>query len=204
MDHELSQVRELYIHQKKELAELFGFETRNKYVICDQNNHELFFAAEQQKGLAGFFMRQFLGHWRSYEISIFDRQKNLVLRATHPFRFFFQRLEVYTSQGVLLGALQGRFAFFCRKFDFEDAHGRLLAQVSSPWYKFWTFPIMKKNKEVAMVKKKWSGFFSEVFTDGDKFHISFLETTLELDLKKLIMAAGLFIDLQYFERKASK
>ena len=36
----------MYVQQVFEMAELFGFETRNKYRIRDENSRNLLFAAE--------------------------------------------------------------------------------------------------------------------------------------------------------------
>jgi hypothetical protein len=45
----------IVVNQRHELGEIFGFETRNKYQLFDENNKILGFAAEQQKGIFGFF-----------------------------------------------------------------------------------------------------------------------------------------------------
>ena len=68
----LLQLSTLIVRQRAELAELLGFETRNKYSIEGEQGQALAFAAEQQKGTLGFLLRQFLGHWRSFEIQFFD------------------------------------------------------------------------------------------------------------------------------------
>src|SRR5436189_6422830 len=119
------------IVQKRELAELFGIETRNKYAI-EVNGAPLAFAAEQGGGGVAFLARMFFGHWRTFEIHFFDNARLLVLRVVHPFRLFFQRLEVSMADGRALGAIQQRFAVFSKRFDVSDPSGRLLLRVSSP------------------------------------------------------------------------
>ncbi len=119
----VQQSSEVMIVQKRELAELFGIETRNKYSL-EVNGAPFAFAAEQGKGGLAFLARMFLGHWREFEIHFFDNTRQLVLRAVHPFRFFFQRLEVFTADGRALGAIQQRWAFFSKRFDVEDPTGR--------------------------------------------------------------------------------
>ena len=47
----------------------------NKYAILDENENKIGFAAEQQKGIFAFLLRQFLGHWRSFEIHFYDEEK---------------------------------------------------------------------------------------------------------------------------------
>lgn len=193
---------EIMIVQRRELAELFGLETRNKYSI-EANGAPFAFAAEQGKGALAFFSRMFLGHWRTFEIHFFDNARQLVLRAVHPFRFFFQRLEVSDAGGRLLGVIQQRWALLYKRFDVLDAAGRPLLQVSSPLWRPWTFVFTRDERELARVEKKWSGTLTEVFTDADRFRVAYVLSELGMDERLLVLAAGIFIDLQYFEKKAN-
>jgi uncharacterized protein YxjI len=197
----VQQSSELMIVQKRELAELFGIETRNKYSI-EVNGAPFAFAAEQGKGGLAFLARMFVGHWRTFEIHFFDSSRQLVLRVVHPFRFLFQRLEVSTAAGRMIGAIQQRFAVFSKRFDVTDPSGRLLLSVRSPLWRPWTFAFERDGRELARVEKKWSGLLQEAFTDADRFRIAFESPELGLDERSLVLAAGIFIDLQYFERKA--
>jgi hypothetical protein len=125
---------EIVIVQKKELAELFGFETRTKYSI-EANGTPFAYAAEQGKSGIDFVARYFLGHWRTFEIHFFDDARELVFRALHPFRFLFQRLEVVAADGRPLGAVQQRWAFLSKRFDVLDANGsgrRVLFSLARP------------------------------------------------------------------------
>lgn len=198
----LAQYPALVLRQRKELAELFGYESRNKYEVLDPHGTVLLYAAEQGKGLGAMFARQLFGHWRSYEIHVFDSARNVLLRAVHPFRWFFQRLEVFDGSGRFLGALQQRWAFFSKRFDVEDASGRVLLQVSSPFWRPWTFPFERAGQRVASVVKKWSGALTELFTDADSFRIEYEQPGLSPDERALLLCAGVFIDMQYFEAKA--
>src|SRR5215207_1012228 len=101
----VQQSSELMIVQKRELVELIGIETRNKYSI-EVNGAPFAFAAEQGKGGLAFFARMLLGHWRTFEIHFFDNARQLVIKAVHPFRFLFQRLEVWAANGRQIGAIQ--------------------------------------------------------------------------------------------------
>ena len=73
----LSKESQVIVKQKRELAELFGFETRNKYEITNTDGNLLGYCAEQQKGLLGFLFRQFLGHWRSFELHFYDADRKV-------------------------------------------------------------------------------------------------------------------------------
>lgn len=197
----VQQSSELMIVQKRELAELIGFETRNKYSI-EVNGAPFAFAAEQGKGGLAFLARMFFGHWRQFEIHFFDNARQLVLRAVHPFRFFFQRLEVIAADGRPLGAIQQRWAFFSKRFDVRDPAERNLLTVSSPLWRPWTFAFERDGQELARVEKKWSGMLREAFTDADRFRVVYQSHQLGLDERSLVLAAAIFIDLQYFEKKA--
>jgi hypothetical protein len=193
---------ELYVRQSRELAELFGFETRNKYAISTPDRREVAFAAEQQKGILGFLLRQVLGHWRAFELVFFGPDRQPLFRAVHPFRFFFQRLEVFGPEGRYLGALQQRFGLLTKKFDVLGPGGSVAMEMRSGLLRLWTFPITRNGVEQAVIEKKWSGVLTEVFTDKDNFRVRFVGAGLTPDERLLVLAAAVFVDLQYFEAKA--
>lgn len=192
----------LYVRQIHELGEWIGFETRNKYLISDESGRQVGFAAEQNKGLLGFLLRQVLGHWRRFDIRFFTADRREFMHAHHPFRFLFQRLEVSDVHGRRLGAIQQRFSLLAKKFDVENAQGLMLMQVSSPVWRIWTFPFVKNGRQVATVSKKWSGILSEALTDRDNFRIQIEDPNLGESERQLLLAAAVFIDLMYFEKKA--
>lgn len=200
---ELLKHSKLFIRQTHEVAEWFGFESRNKFQIMNESGQPVAFAAEQQKGIFGFLLRQMLGHWRSFDIHFYNSERQEFMIAHHPFRFIFQRLEIRNMRGETLGAIQQRFGFITKKFDIHDRTGQVVLEVRSPLWKPWTFPFIHMGNEVASVRKKWSGGISELFTDRDNFLVDYQDMKLSEQLRQLILAAALFIDLQYFEKKAN-
>jgi uncharacterized protein YxjI len=190
----------LVVSQRFELAEMFSIETRNKYAIQVEGGEQIAFAAEQQKSVAGFLLRQVLGHWREFEIIFFDTQRQPVLRAIHPFRLLFQRIEVKDAAGRRLGALQQRFSLLSKRFDVEAPNGRDILEVRYPLWRLWTFVFMRGLQEAARIEKKWSGLLAEAFTDKDSFRILFTGK-VSLEERQLLLAAAIFVDLQYFEDK---
>ena len=84
----------------------------------------------------------------------------------------------------------------------EDAQGRVILEVSSPIWRIWTFEFRRQGKVVAAVKKRWSGALSEIFTDRDNFLVEFSPGLPIEEERALVLAAAIFIDLQYFEAKA--
>lgn len=198
----LVDAQELYVRQQRELAELFGFETRNKYAITTSDRAPVAFAAEQQKGILGMLFRQVLGHWRRFEITFFGPDRQPIFRVVHPFRLFFQRLEIHGIDGRPLGALQQRWGLLTKKFDVEGPDGRVLLEMRSGVFQWWTFPFFRNGAQEAVIEKKWSGALTELFMDKDNFRVRFLNPRLSADERMLILAAAIFVDLQYFERKA--
>lgn len=198
----LSSHDELIISQKIELAEaLFNYESRNKYTIYSANRAPVAYAAEQGKGFLAIFMRAMLRHWRTFEVHLFTPDRRMVANATHPFRWlwFNECLLVHDTQGTFLGAVQRRFSFISKVFDILSPTGDVLLSVKSPLWKPWTFEFMSQGKRHAIVEKKWSGMLKEMFTDTDNFRLGFDNPNLPNEVRWLLIAAAIFIDLQYFE-----
>ena len=200
--HPLVRHRRLLVRQVQEIGEWFGFETRNKYQILDENQQPIGFAAEQQKGFLGFILRQCLGHWRKFDLIFFTADREPFFRAHHPFRFFLQRLEIYDDDYRMIGAVQQRFSILTKRLDIQNAEGLTIMEVSSPIWGLWTFPFENNGRAIANVSKKWSGTLFELFTDRDKFLVEYQDESTSENERKLILAAALFIDLQYFEAKS--
>lgn len=194
--------RRIKIKQLKEFAELFGFETRNKYLIQDDDNIPIGFAAEQGKGLLGLLFRTYMGHWRKFEIHFFDNQKVFLFKADHPFRWFFQCLEIYDENNKFLGRLEQRWGFLTKKFDLHDSSDSVVATMRSGFFRIWSFPIKKNGNEYAVISKKWGGLLKELFLDADNFLLEFQDSAISENMKKILLASAIFVDLQYFEKKA--
>jgi uncharacterized protein YxjI len=198
----MSQHNQVLVRQRHELAEWFGFETRNKYEVISSSGQSLAFAAEQGRGFLGLMLRQMLGHWRRFELHFFTPDRQEFMRAVHPFRWYFEELVVTDNQGRSLGRVVKRFALLSKKFVVRDASDQVLMTVSSPIWKIWTFPFERNGREVAVVRKKWSGLLAEAFTDKDTFSVEIQDPSLNEDTRRLLLAAALYIDLMFFEKKA--
>ncbi len=193
--------KEVFITQKFEIMEMLSVETRNRYRISDAADRPIGYAAEEQTGVLGFILRQIFGHWRSFEIHFYNNDRQEVLHAVHPFRFYFSRLDVFNAKQQLIGAIQKQFSIFSKKFTIEDGRGATVMEVSSPLWKLWTFPFTHNGETVASVNKKWSGLLSEAFTDRDNFQVEFNSKDLGNDARSVILAAAIYVDLTYFEKK---
>ena len=192
---------QVVVQQRKELFELLGYETRNKYEVLSTSGESLFFVTENQKGILGFFLRQSLGHWRSFELSIFNTDRREIARARHPFKFLFQEMHLQDLEsGKELGFSKKRFSILSKKFSVHLPSGDQL-EITSPIWRIWTFQITKNGAPFALIKKRWSGGLKEIFTDADNFSIEFTDNNISPEVKLLIITLAVLIDLSYFETK---
>jgi hypothetical protein len=192
----------IFVKQKKEMAELFGFESRNKYSIETEQGQFIAYVVEDGEGFGATISRQLLGHWRKFNIKFLGQQGEVLFDAHHPFRFYFQRIELRAATGEFIGVLEKKFSIFHKTFDVFDNTGKLLFTMSSPFWRIWTFPFLKEGQQVAVINKKWGGLIKETFLDADSFRVAFESPSLSINEKLLIVTAGIFVDLLYFERKA--
>lgn len=198
----LKNYSKLLVHQVYEVFEFLGYETRNKYEILDENKNKVGFAAEQGKGIFGFLLRQYLGHWRNFDVHFFNNDRQLMMKANHPFRFYFERFNISDANGNHIGALERRFSLLTKKFDVLNEHGDIILEMRSPIWKIWTFPFYENGQEIAKIQKKWSGGLTEFFTDKDNFLVDFGPNDLDHNTRLVILAASVFVDLRFFENKA--
>ncbi|MEE8257587.1 MAG: phospholipid scramblase-related protein [Acidobacteriota bacterium] len=192
----LSSVQGLVVSQKKEWGEIVtGFETRNKYAILDTHGNQLYMAVEEE---GSTLLRWFLKAMRPFQITVRNRDDQLVLRVVRPFRFFFHELDIFDSRGQLLGTLQRRFALLRRIYSVLDSSGRELFQIFGPILHPWTFEIKTGDNEYGKITKKWSGLLIEGFTDADNFGVSF-PAEWDKNVKALFLGAVFLIDFVHFE-----
>jgi uncharacterized protein YxjI len=197
--NQLANTKLLHIQQMYEAFELLGFETRNKYRILDESKNQVAFAAEESTGISGAVIRHFLGHWRSFRVTIFDQNKNPLYKLHFPFRWFFKTLFVSHSSGQQIGKLEQRFAIFRKKFDVYDEKGQLLARINSSFFRFWTFEFFHRGQSLGKIQKKWSGGLTELFTDKDNFVLTFSPLAQSSEARALMLATCIMVDIIYFE-----
>jgi uncharacterized protein YxjI len=194
----LASAPHLHIRQRRELAELFGFETKNTYEVLTSEAQSIGLLAEEGRGFLGIVLRQLLNHWRSFQIHLVAEDGTEILTANHPFRFYFSKLEVKDPGGRNLGVMEKNFSLLTKSFDIEIPGTRKMT-VRSPFWKIWTFQVMRGDRLVASISKKWGGGLKEFFTDADFFHLTFEDSGLTVKERMVLLLSALYIDLLYFE-----
>jgi len=142
-----------------------------------------------------------------------------VLRLERPwtFRPLTDSVEVYSPAGArpapprgdaaaaacedwFLGRVVWRWALFSRRFDVRDDGDNTLFHVRGGIFSPWTFNIQdpRTGEVIGAVRKQWSGFVKEMFTDADNFGIE-MPRGLRSSEKALLLGAVFLIDFLYFE-----
>lgn len=192
----LNQSKTLIISQQKHWGEILsGFEMKNKYIIYDEFGNELYYAGEDSSSFLG---RLFLKSSRPFEIIILDKQGSKLLKLKRPFKFFFHELIVFDSYDRILGKVKWKFAFFKRLYTIFDQNGIEIMELEGPFFKPWTFNILKNGMEQGKIVKKWSGAMKELFTNADNFGITF-PPNCDLNTKSILLGAVFLIDFVHFE-----
>ena len=185
--------------QKRWLEVLTSFEVKNTYDVFDERGAAALRVREQGQGFWSLLKRLFLGPMRPFHVLVSDAQTGEALLQLHrPFRFIFHRLEVQTSDGRLIGAIQKKWSFIRRIYVIEQPVAQPRAELFGPILKPWTFEIRLGDRTVGQIQKRWSGLGKEMFTDADNFGVD-LSGVREPWLKLLAFAAVVLIDVVHFE-----
>ena len=200
-EHLLKDRPVLFVKQRKEWTEiLVDWETRNQYQLLDDQGGEIGVIAEKAGGVGSFVRRALLRSHRGFEIAVFERTGEPVLRLERPFFFLFSDLTVSDPAGKVLGHVKRRFGLLYKRYDLQDATGRVFAQIAAPRWRLWTFPIADESQgRSATIAKKWGGGLREVFADADTFRVEFLQGDWSGAERAVILAAALSIDFDFFE-----
>lgn len=186
------------IKQTKEWGEiLLGFESKNRFELCDERGQRLGLAAEEASGLGQWFLRNLLGRCRKASIHVYDQSGQKVGRGEKPFRWFFHRMEVFDGDR-LLGAVQRKWSWLHRIFAVENAQGQEVMELKSPLFHPWTFTLTFQGQEAGVIRKKWSGLLTEMFTDADTFGLE-MQPHVPVEVRKLLLIATFLVDFTCFE-----
>lgn len=204
----------LIVKQRVENLELLAnVETPNSYDVFALDGTRVLYAAERAGGFWDGVSRQLGGHtMHAFAIDVFDNAGRTILSLIHPAAWLMQRLEVRSGSGRLLGMFEECFSLFTKQLVMKDPFGRLKLTMDSRALTPWDFTFSRTRprtpRRVAHIQKYfgggsvWEGLGRELFTDADTFRIDFESRSLDAEERALLLAASLFIDLVWFERRA--
>lgn len=190
----------LVVRQARELAEvLLGFETRNRYAICEPDGDVVGYAVEEGSSLGAMVVRNLLGAARPATYHIYDPQQREIGRGQKPFRLWFHRIDVYEGT-TLLGSVERKIGIFRRVFEVQDPQGRAIATIKGQFMSRRAFDVEEGGATVGSIAKKWGGLSRELFTDADTFGVELGKASPTL--RPLLLLATFLIDLTCFEKGA--
>ncbi len=190
------------LRQRVRLGEVItGIESAGRYEIWGANGTMLGRVGERSADLTALLARWLLKAQRPFEMIVAGLSGGLILELKRGWYWFEAKLEVWDGEGTLVGTVEQRWRPLQRRFELRAADGRVLGRIVSEFLHPWTFPVLagpeSNPRQVALIAKKWGGFFREAFTDADKFAISLPEG--DPVLRQLVFASALLIDFGYFE-----
>lgn len=207
MFENLATARKIQINQQANLGlEYLVNMGGNKYEIRDDKESPLGYAT--QESVYSFSWVPFsLMNTFEYNMRIFDLAGKPLFETHSPtcwFLYWKRRLTVQLSNGRPLGYIQRRFSLINRRFDLYDENGRIFGKIVAPIWAPWTFPVYQRGRKLATIAKLWSGLLKETFTKADHFSVTYHSASIKPELKSVLIAGALFIDLTYFEKKADR
>lgn len=198
----LAQAQTLMVHQKKEMLEVFtDFETKNRYEVLDPAGQTALYAAETGGGFLSAIGRNFLKSKRPFTMHLAAPHGAIAYTLRRPWNWFFSELHVHDASGQKVGMIDQKFALFARRFSVQGPSGEELAQLHGPFFRPWTFRIVRGDQQIGVIRKKWSGLLKETFTDADSFGLE-LGPAMDPQLRTLSLAATFLIDFLFFEDRA--
>jgi len=201
-DGTLLSENQIVVQQQVESVELLtSFEGRNRYAFFNAGGQKLAHAEEDNTGVLGAVTRNLFSSARSFTMGISVLNTAEVIGVKRHFELIFSKIKVSDSQGPV-GEVNQRFSLLNRKYDLVPYFGTRKLTIAGPLFRPWTFNILANGRQVGSIKKKWSGILKEAFTKADTFEISIDDPGLSVAERKLIFAAAIAIDIDYFEKKS--
>lgn len=191
----------LTVRQQTSVTEVvLSWETKNRYEVFEPAGRAVLSVTEVGSGLGEVMGRWFLGPSRACRLQVRDAQDQLpVLALKKKFRLFFPELRVFAPDGEPLGRVVRRFSWLHRIYEVQDHRTGERLELEGPWWRPWTFRVRQSGREVGAIRKQWSGLGTELFTDADHFGVE-LGRIGSVDMRALVFAATMLIDLVHFER----
>lgn len=197
---------EILIRQRAEPAEFLRINTNNLYQAFSSDQKVLLSAVEVDNPAweGRTRVRQSSNGWKKHPLVYRNGNDSPFLRATHPVRWFLDRVELNTTDGKFIGAIQARFKPFYRAFDIENDKGKILLSVSTSLFSPWTYIFRNNQRDFAILKKEWKGLLKETLTSEDSFKLNIVRPGLDNTAKLLVVASAIYIDLKYFNKPLVK
>jgi uncharacterized protein YxjI len=191
----------LVVSQEVEWSQvLVGWNARNHYAVRDLNYRLVVYVGEAGEGWGDALLRNYWP-FRRVRLEAMTPSGIVAMAVTRSWRWWMARLEVQAWDGRQMGVIQQRWRWLRRAFDVLDPGGETLATIEGQIWHPWTYRITAKGVEVAVIRKRWSGWAKQVLTNADDFGIQFLPALTDGPMRQLLLAATLAIDLVAYDNR---
>lgn len=192
----------LRVRQVREWREVLSpFEHRNRYEVRGSLDEPLLFAGEVGTGMGRALLRSFLKARRPFTLELRTPAGAVALRLVRPFHLLLSRLRVEDREGRVLGEVRQRLRPLRRVYDVVGPQGESLARLVGPFFRPWTFRLVRKGRPLATIQKRWRGLGVELLTDADSFGVRFEPALQDPTLRLLTLAATFLVDFVHFEQR---
>ena len=178
------------------------FKAANAYDLFDENGGKIGEVVEDVPGLFKKLLK--FTNWRtmlSFTVHFSDATGANVMTLRRPFTFFMSHITVHDHDERVLGTYKQKFKLIKPEFRLFDPSGAEFASLKGDWMG-WNFSLVDTaGNELAKITKKWAGLGKELFTTADNYVISLTQPDIPVDLKKVILGAGIGIDMAMKEKK---
>jgi uncharacterized protein YxjI len=174
------------------------FKAANNFDIYDpQTNEKILHCREERLGIATKLLR-FTDYKRMtpFEIDVTTPSGEPIFTVKRGISIFLSKVDVLEGEsGPRIGGFKQKLFSIGGAFTVLDANDQPICQLKGKWTG-WNFRFMAGDHELASVSKKWAGFGKELLTTADSYVLTISEhVPPDSDIRKLILAAVLFIDM---------
>jgi len=136
-----------------------------------------------------------------FKLEIKNESNEVEVQISRGFTFFMSKMTITNGEGVLIGTINQKFKLFKPTFILFDASSEKIAQITGNW-KAWDFTVKDEyGSEVGKINKKWAGAAKEIFTNADKYNVSFEYGYNDTIKKSIVFSGAICIDMVLKENK---
>ena len=214
----LAAVDEMIVDQQVEVLELFDVECANRYKMMNTLGQQVYFATEESE----LCDRICCKNERAFIMHIWDNYGREVMRINRPFQLCAGccwcagnetcslYVEVEAPVGQVVGRVKQTKSLWVAHYDITSPNDDVLLKIRGPTcicdgpcftsdQNFYIYT-PDLDRQIGKISKKWSGLAREMFTQADKFGITF-PLDLDIKMKATLFGALFLIDFMFFEYK---
>lgn len=207
----LAVLDQIFVEQKVQVHGVIpASEGQNSYFVKNSKGEKIYYAEEHSDALG----RTICGHRRMFDMTITDKDGNVVLNLFHPLACdycccpcWLQRIEVATASGTLLGKVIQKWSLWVPKFVVTKKK-KVIFLIKGQYctcscccgsidVQFKIINPYDKSK-IGCISKYVSGIVTDISSDADDFGISFPMET-DIKMKAVLLGAIFLLDYMYFE-----